>query len=55
MSAIVVILPKVSPDGDESQRGRETQELRMALAALAGNTPPRARPVLAVDNERVRR
>lgn len=52
MSAIVIILPTPANEyGDENQRGREAQELRMALRAIAGVTPPRARPVLAVNNE----
>lgn len=53
MSAVVIILPtKASEHDDESMSGREFQELRMALAAIAGLTPPRSRPWLVVNNER---
>lgn len=54
MSCIVFTLPTVSAgrDDDGRQRGREVQELRVALNALAGRTPPPSRPVLLVDNER---
>jgi len=54
MSGTVIRLP-ISPverlDADGID-GRAFQELRMALAALAGTTPPRSLPYLLVDNDR---
>lgn len=54
MSAAVIRLPttpveRLDADGID---GREFQELRVALAAVAGQTPPHSRPWLVVDNER---
>lgn len=51
MSAIVIILPVIWAERCPSEAERETEMLRVLLAEMVTDAPPRTRPVLVVDNE----
>lgn len=50
MSAIVIILPVMRVERCLSEAERETEMLRVLLAEMVADAPPRTRPVLVVDN-----